>query len=415
MSPKRNLWSAALPVAVAVAVAAGVLPLSACTNEGGEPDPWPGYEDGGDIEQLWATPKAEGGRGATNYVVNEIWVTDSAIVNAQSAGVSAHDPATGEELWRVEPPDGAEELCNASTGVNADGIGALLFSVPGEQGALRDYPSCRVVAAVDTHTGEVLWSHELPGDSFAQQQPLTVGARVIAVSLGMQQQGDSFFRFAIAGGEELPTLETPGGERCRPYRWVQSARYTVGASDCRTPVFDTESGELLRYLAPADQEHFPIGVLPGERLALWGRQELVSYRDDGQSEIPVPPDNVSGFWDAVVADGVLIKRTNDDGSTQYSGWDLETGERLWDEDLFGFPEPPGADGRVALQYGVYGDDEHLAWLNPRDGSLVDGGTFPAGTSYEAFGMMPDGDRLYAVRPDTQDDRLVSLVAYDLPD
>jgi outer membrane protein assembly factor BamB len=431
MSPKRNLWSAAAALAVCA------LLLAACSGGGGDdedhepvPTAAPDETKSNAMTRLWETPPVDGAPRVSSFWINDIWVTDAAVVFVQSAGVWGYDPGSGEELWRLAPPDGADALCAATPDVNGDGIGALLYhraqdpSGEGETG-------CSVVAAVDTGSGEILWSHDLSDREGSASitasgpPPLSVGEEVIAVNFNSRGY---FFRFAIDGGEELPELEVPGGEDCQPYEWLHSATYTIGLSACdavdpeRTEgyVYDTESGVRLRHLSWSVTASPPTGLLPGDQLALWHYDTLTVYEDSGgqvRAEIPLQPG--VDAENAVVTDSELIMRTESGLSDyRYAGLDLETGAQLWENEVPGGLWFMGHDGQVPVQYP--GESvplpHHFGWLNPRDGSVSEAGVFPRDADLLNHALVTDDPAVYAVSmPQTGDDEdQVHLVAYELP-
>jgi hypothetical protein len=425
----RNLWW--------TAPAVGALLLTACGGGGGgggDGDgpgsaPGPGSTDADAITTLWESPPVEAGAREGVEWINRVWITDSALVTALASGVTGYDPDSGEELWRLEPPDGTDHLCAAAPDLNGNGIGALLYT-PVDDPSDREYGSCSVVAAVDAGAGEILWSHDLThpsGSASARMsgaRPLTVGEETIAVNLNWEGY---FFRFAIDGGEELPEPEVPGGEECEPHEWHHSAEFTVAEGLCGTFVFDTETGEAVRTL-PGWEDGRLAGVLPGDRLALWGDHELVVYEDgeDGEvmAEIPNPAVAPTGSAEAVVSDSVLVWQSDISGPYHYAGWDLETGTRLWKEELAGAPWNAGAGGAGGaedqrLPLVSQGDEgggnpalNHLAWLNPRDGSVSDVGSFPE-DSHHHMNVVAVGQVAYAITAPVGEGES-HLVAYELP-
>jgi outer membrane protein assembly factor BamB len=421
MAPGRKLWSAAL-----AAGAAGALLLAVNVWSGGGDDdvgdarPRPPADDANTLTRLWATPAVQGGGSQDATELSRIWITDEAIVTVLPTGVTAYDPASGEELWRLDAPEGADHLCDATSDVNGDGIGALAYTPVDDPIEDEDQgsESCSVVAAVDAAEGEILWSHDLTDpEGFATGElsgSLSIGDEAVVFEM---DRDEYFFRFAIDGGEELPALDVPGREECGFSEPSHTAEYTVLQNHCGLYVYDTDSGEPMRPGPDWPDDDHLIDIMGGEQLVLWGTDRLMVSDEYGNTLIEMPNPPVSG---AIVADSVLIVPTT--GERDYAGWDLDTGQLLWEEELPGsIASSGGPDGKVLVSYIEDRDDwkviPHYGWLDPRDGSVSDAGALASGNAVgPTYDLETDDPVVYelaAPRRAGEGEAAVRLVAYEL--
>ncbi|MEO3755014.1 PQQ-binding-like beta-propeller repeat protein [Streptomyces sp. B6B3] len=400
----RRTWLVVLGGALsALLVAVGVVLVNGDTGDeeltGGGPSAPP--EGDAVLEALWRTTPVDVGEADLGEDFQRVWASDRVVVLLTNAGVWGHDPESGEDLWRLEHPEGGHLVpCATSEDMNDQGVGAVLFRPEGRT-------SCTVLAAVDTGRGEVMWSEELPSTDNDPDEdvPATVGERAITVDLegwGLPTPR----RFAVADGEELPEL--PGGEDCvrasTPFWDISGERAIVrggcqvaGEVEGRLTVYDTETGDELWTRSVEDRRSVTDGsVVTGEPLILMTPDSFQVYDDDGDVRSEIPRESRADLeagsdeYDAAyetseyhLADSLLITRSrnSDEEPDIIRGFDVETGEELWERE---FPEGRGLVGAVdeepLVLHEVLADEGYpylnIARLDPADGTLNLQGLLP---------------------------------------
>jgi hypothetical protein len=174
------------------------------------------------------------------------WLTDGAVVAVTGAGTWAFDAATGERRWELPVRETGLVPCAASPAPNADGIAALLFEDVAEPSNDGEGGRCDTVGALDTRTGELLWSERLdwgPGPDHRSATLLTAGSEVITADV----EEWSSHRFTL-DGTALPLPVRPGSDPCSETRWIQGSELTLHLHLCEEysiTAFATQSGEEL--------------------------------------------------------------------------------------------------------------------------------------------------------------------------
>jgi outer membrane protein assembly factor BamB len=350
-----------------------------------------------------------------------VWLSEGTVTLLTGGGVWGFDRESGERLWRLEPPEGAEPApCAASEEANGQGVGAVLYQAEDDE-----YDNCSLLAAVDTHSGEVMWSQDLaePGDVMVGaniEVPVTVGERVIAVDPPGGSRAT--LRFAAEDGDELPQPEPPLGPECETFKWEHTAEYVVAYSEC-TPAgdnenqlttFDTETGTEL-WTRSADwffghefglQADDPLTFGSDAQLLLHDgaavRSEIpLEYIDYDEVEIGSAEDRVAyETVDYAVTESLVITRSANDNPSPdiVRGFDPETGEELWQREfseenyLFHYVDE---EPLVSYEAEVAGGRtfSHIAWLDPGDGGLSVEGVLPQDTNLTSI-VGWDDDALY---------------------
>ncbi|MEO3755017.1 PQQ-binding-like beta-propeller repeat protein [Streptomyces sp. B6B3] len=320
-----------------------------------------------------------------------------------NGGVWGYDGESGEELWRLEHPEGGDLApCAASEGVNGAGVGALLYQTEDGPG---DLPNCTVLAAVDTRRGEVTWSEDLTRTDdvavgYNIEVPVTVGERAITVDLGGAHDLE---RFAVADGEELPEPQLPDGDCDWAWAtWDIAVEHLVARARCRgesgsqLAVFDAETGEQLWKRSAADSTLVDSLFVTDDPLTLSSSTRLTVYDDNGEVRSEIPLDAIdadveigSDEWRTAfetvayhVTDSLVITRSSNDTPTEdiLRGFDAATGEELWERDLPEERALVGAVDEVPLVFYEAAENgaiyHHVARLNPEDGALVEEGLLP---------------------------------------
>lgn len=150
-------------------------------------------------QRLW---KVDIGKEPANvsHLVN--WATGDTVVRLVEHGtLRGFDARTGHVRWSLKAPRREDGVCTHSQRTNNAGVGVVAYGKDGKYGG-----KCDAVTAVDTHTGQKLWSRRLPhqlgqyGDPFDKGQKLTVGDRAVAAASDFYGEVK---RFAVRSGKPL--------------------------------------------------------------------------------------------------------------------------------------------------------------------------------------------------------------------
>ncbi len=394
--------------------------------------------------EVWRTPATDSDVGDDADLA--LWLHGSVLARVAPTHVTGFDTAEGGRLWEADEPAETRGICAASERTNDDGIGAVVYTVDG------DDEECTRLGVIDTRNGgELLWSTDLrAGDDWLganSNSPVTVTASTVSVASTAFTALVDFRRYDLATGDEAPALELP--DTGCPMDSVASS--LVGQADARivvattcepwpdgeapaswTSVYEADSGELLWTSEHPGTEPV-LGVLSGDPLMLHegvrsvspttGELEgghLVAYSDTGERLwrlAAVGADTGTWVYVRAVTDGVLIvELLPDEGDARglFAGYDLASGERLWRER---FPEMPGVLGAVGdtgqALLGAYAFDQDdggrmtLSWLDLADGTTRDFGTVPFPLEGGEVGALVafDEDRLYLTGGTEQEFRL----------
>ncbi len=418
-------------VALALLVAGGVVLM----NQGGDADSSGDEAGAGDpLTEQWRTEAIPVGEASADALSQpRPWATDQAVVAVAAGGVKGYDPATGNESWTLTPPEGADQPCGASPTVNAQGVGAVLFrpiDAPEED-------TCSVVAAVDTTSGELLWSADLTTPEYAypgsSAVPVSVGAEAVTVEL----IEDGVHRFAVADGAELPALEVPAHQACDAFYtdWRHSAAHVVAVTSCdelgggsELTVFDADSGAELWTVSDvigADED--VAEVLGDAPLTLTTADRLLSFGENGENGEPLadlPLDRSDGYLDTdpgdyAIHDGALVT-TVDESGQEFLGIDLTTGEELWQHsDGSSANALMGTEGGVLSVYSGGSEDaagivDVVARWSGQQGPGTVEGTLPEDAGF-ALAMAATDAAVYSLaEPDSGEEGAVLIEAYERP-
>ncbi|WP_130796366.1 outer membrane protein assembly factor BamB family protein [Streptomyces otsuchiensis] len=416
------------------------------------------------LSPLWEQPSDARGFGA-------VWTTTDALVLRAGDEVRALDPADGAPLWTLDHPDGAGRICQLSRTAGGSGIGGVLFATAPEpaddETAAGSPEECSLVAAVDTATGDILWTDtpgtetntgtdtDAPDARPAQPVGVSAGESVLTVSTG----DGGLHRYALTDGAHLPALSGPDDACTRgtvhdgtlvaavrdPAETGTDCAERAGGSPLRLDIHDAETG-ALSWSAEIEHEAFALRrVLAGDPLVVeatgapWDGAAVLSFPDDGDGARTLGPAEghigtvQSGGQQAVSdpaqqlpvsVDGVFVAAH--DVRTGLTAHDTRTGEELWARQQ---PDatPVGARGTSLLATGVLDGEQHLLLSDPRDqestesiGALecadcVPPGQGAAGAPSRLWVVGTDGERFYALVDAPQGDHLGRLVAYPVPD
>ncbi|MGP4111737.1 outer membrane protein assembly factor BamB family protein [Streptomyces sp. 4N509B] len=380
---------------------------------------WAGGGDEGPTE-AWRV--ADDGTHAVGDVDAAVWAHGAVVTRVGPSRVTGHDAADGRTLWEAEPPADAGRACAASEHTNADGVGAVLFTIPDAEGD----GDCVLLALVDTGDGTLLWSRRLDTSMVVRGEEVvaTVSERTVLVSLGSVADPGNVHRLDLATGEERPAppLQAP---RCpdEPLTMATShagSRFAVvtacvgddGYEHHTLSVYDADTSEPLlpHPLGGMDASAHLVSANP---LVVATGEELVAFSDSGERQWRIRAhDEATGLpllrIRAVVGGVLVTEALTADGAPRavFTGHDLRGGERLWrtrlPEDTTVLGVDDGRDGAgtaVLLGRYRYDHDEermHLTWLDPANGADRAAGSVPFTLQDSTVGAVVafDADRFY---------------------
>jgi hypothetical protein len=194
--------------ALLVSVLVGSL-LAACTgDDGSDPEPSAPTSSAGAEEAAVVSPPVLAERWTSTPIADASRLllrpgppgAATLVLSDDSKRVVGLDAATGEVRWQWAPSSG--RICDTSPGVNTAGVlGVLLDAGPGK---------CARVAALDTATGQLLWSRTVPGSPpYWQGLAVGVGERTVLA----QMFCDEVVRYAAGTGRRLASL-APRDRKC---------------------------------------------------------------------------------------------------------------------------------------------------------------------------------------------------------
>ncbi|MEO3755120.1 PQQ-binding-like beta-propeller repeat protein [Streptomyces sp. B6B3] len=431
------------------AMLVALLVASGCTGEGGdEGGSATDRTDGPTVEPLWSTPLADGDDvdGLSHLVQTpQAWVTTDTVVFPDGETMRGVDVRSGAERWRVQPPEGTDQVCAYSERVNETDVGAVLFGKgfgSGEDSGV----TCGTVAALDADSGDLLWqddvSAEFDNGYSHEGDAVSVGEEVLTFVAFCGE----VVRFDLQSGERLPTMlsadvqcthevahngqfvavkNDPDGriqelpERARELGWIPEYDSGVGLA-----VYDSESGEqLLRQeIGTYDDVHRIVSNDPLILdLTVDDNRILQVFDDAGE---PTHQLGDGGFPETLSPRGDLVRLDEGVALIQHAGdpelhaYDVATGEELWARQWNEGGTPIGIrDGRV-LAIGVEAGlpatvDPHLWAWDLRDATgRTDLGPFRSASDriVGLFSVAWDEERMYLVHSQAEE-----IVAYPLPD
>jgi outer membrane protein assembly factor BamB len=381
-----------------------------------------------------------------------LWPSASTLTHVTQGGVRGYDIATGKEKWVARPPKGAGTPCAGSAEVNDSGVGAVMYRHAAAAAADADADTdaangrsgnCSVVAAIDTRTGDVLWSKDLTDPeepASASAVEVTVGAKTVAVNL---RAGRAVHRYSAADGDELSALKPPEKVACEDPRMVHSAVSVVSLADCDDPdnagrmtVYDTDTGRV-RWSTPvkSHRDLFAGEVVADRPLTLYAAASstLRTYSSRGELRHSIPMKGADAQGSTIslqdghlVGGSVLVTRVVAEGEgldgDSYAGYDLNTGARLWKRVLPEGARLLGVEHGSVLAVSSASRTPYryeLSKIGLRDGKVSPEGVAPVGDDDQADGVTAgipialawDERRLYfSVRSGTDKPR-THLLAY----
>ncbi|MCD0483274.1 PQQ-binding-like beta-propeller repeat protein [Streptacidiphilus sp. ASG 303] len=381
----------AVLVAAGVYVAGGDDPGSPAASGGTAPAP-AGFSV--DHTRAWAAPAAPAG---ADDALQGSWLLPGAVVRGDGSGVRAYDPASGRQLWTLQPPKPGAVPCGMSP-TAAAGTGAVLWT-PRAGGK-----NCTLLSAVDTATGRQKWTKTLSDtkDSY--------GARVMVNDTRVVAVGDSeAVGYEASSGKEK--WSNAGRGKFCTLSGTGSGSTVLLHSSCadsspkeQAVTLDAGSGRLVWWRGLGSPRTVSVlSAEPAVVLTTGDKESDDKVRSwDGKgnpgAEIPVAQaggarlDVGHGSLDA--APGVFFSGTTlatalvpADGSTPANGSltavDLKSGRTLWRTTAKekGKVQPVGIDGGALVVSTEERTDQpaHLSRFALADGGESAGGGFPKGT------------------------------------
>ncbi|MFF4339960.1 PQQ-binding-like beta-propeller repeat protein [Kitasatospora sp. NPDC001540] len=344
-----------------------------------------------------ADPGTTGAQGADDTLVGS-WLLADAVVRADGTGVHAYALADGKPTWTLKAPADGAVPCGLSPAVNAAGLGAVVY----RPGADPKSP-CSTVAAVDTKSGQAVWTKTLSDtkDSYTTHVAVT-DDKVLAVG------EDKAYAWAAADGAEAWQYSGQG-KYCRlsgnaGTSAVLLHSHCADSTPADQAVALNVSDGKVKYWRGLNNQPTMVTVLSAEpavvltstanpadsRVFAWGAE------GDPAAEIPLAVEG-GGRLDVDSGSFATVPGTYFHGTTMFAAvvpenggnptsiaaYDLATGKQQWRTPIAekGKARPVGvdADGLVVAVDERTGQPAHLSRFALSGGQETQGGAFPQGT------------------------------------
>ncbi|MFI6422540.1 PQQ-binding-like beta-propeller repeat protein [Streptomyces sp. NPDC050842] len=377
-----------------------------------------GWVPGWSMTTTWVA-KSDAAEAAPEDAADRTWVAGDLVVRGRPDGVRAFHAGSGAKRWEYTPPR-LTDICALSA--TADDSVALV-AYTGRGGG------CATVAALDLKDGRELWhASRVPAlDAVADQGllpgqgPLTGrgflgvgGALAVADGLGLvlEAGGDApaLRALELRTGAPRWTAAVPKG--CEPGPTATAPKQVLTVLTCggemKLAAFAPADGTAL-WTVPLDARR---GVTAGTAVSVVSAEPIV-LRVDGRDFLAFGPDGRPGprikpggapsrldGADVAVSDGRLFALTKGGRWGRIVGYDLTSGDQLWQEGLGGAGYTVG---------GLYAGGGRVMALrtSTRSGNILH--TFDAATGDEeqrvfrelaspAQEVIPLGELLIAVHP-----------------
>lgn len=133
------------------------------------------------------------------------WSKPTSVVIPQTRSLTSYAATTGRRQWTLALP---QDVCALATAPNTSGIAAVLL---GKDTGSVDDESCAYAAAVDLHTGRLLWTTKIQGLSEYGFLEAAVGPKAVVVT----NPCDTALSLSIDDGARLTRLAPHGqGDGC---------------------------------------------------------------------------------------------------------------------------------------------------------------------------------------------------------
>ncbi|MGW4807886.1 outer membrane protein assembly factor BamB family protein [Kitasatospora sp. NPDC004272] len=388
--------------ALAVLITAGVLAVSGEDEDKPAEKAAPGGPQNISVAHAksWtvaADPGAGGDQGTDDTLVGS-WLLADAVVRADGTGVHAYGLADGKPTWTLKAPADGAVPCGLSPAVNGSGLGAVVY-----RPAADPKSPCSTVAAVDTKSGQAVWTKTLSDtkDSYATHVSVTED-KVVAVgedkayAWGVADGAEAwqyggqgkFCRLSGSAGASVVLLHshcadsTPGDQAVALNVGDGKVKYWRGLNNQPTTVtvLSAEPAVVLTTGAkPEDERVFAWGAEGDPAVEIPTAVEgggRLDVDNGGFAAVPGVYFQGSSMFAAVVPGG--------GGSpTAIAAYDLGTGKQQWRTPIAekGKAHPAGvdADGLLLSVDERADQPAHLSRFALSDGKETQGGAFPQGT------------------------------------
>ncbi|QKW22191.1 PQQ-binding-like beta-propeller repeat protein [Kitasatospora sp. NA04385] len=363
-----------------------------------------------------ADPGTAGAQGTDDTLAGS-WLLADTVVRADGTGVHAYGLADGKPGWTLKAPADGAVPCGLSPAVNGSGLGAVVYRASADPKS-----PCSTVAAVDTKSGQAVWTKTLSDtkDSYAAHVSVTED-KVVAVG------EDKAYAWAAADGAEAWQYGGQG-KFCR-LSGSAGASVVLLHSHCAdsTPgdqaVALNVSDGKVKFWRGLNNQPATVTVLSAEPAVVLTTgakpedERVFAWGAEGDPGVEIPTavegggrlDVDSGSFATVP--GVYFQGTSmfaaivpgGGGSpTAIAAYDLTTGKSQWRTPIAekGKAHPAGVDaGGLVVSVDERADQPaHLSRFALSGGQETQGGAFPQGT----------GSLLSAGRVHTVPGRLVAV-------
>ncbi|MEV7216089.1 PQQ-binding-like beta-propeller repeat protein [Kitasatospora cineracea] len=406
--------------ALAVLVTAGVLAVS---DDGDKPTAQSPQGSSQNISvahtKSWtvaADQAAAGAQGADDTLVGS-WLLADSVVRADGTGVHAYALADGKPTWTLKAPADGAVPCGLSPAVNAAGLGAVAY-----RPAADPKSPCSTVAAVDTKSGQAVWTKTLSDakDSYTTHVAVT-DDKVVAVGddkASAWAAADGAEAWQYTGQGKFCTLSGNAGaavvvlhSRCADSTPADQA-VALNVADGKVKFWRGLNNQptTVTVLSAEPAVVLTTGEKPADdRVFAWGAE------GDPAAEIPVAVEGGGrldvghGSFDPVPAvyfqGSTMFAAVVPEGGgnpTAITAYDLATGKPQWRTPVAekSKARPIGVDaGGLVVAADERGDQPaHLSRFALAGGQETQGGAFPQGT----------GSLLTAGRVSTSSGHLVAV-------
>ncbi|BAJ31497.1 MULTISPECIES: PQQ-binding-like beta-propeller repeat protein [Kitasatospora] len=326
------------------------------------------------------------------------WLLADAVVRADGTGVHAYGLADGKPVWTLKAPADGAVPCGLSPAVNASGLGAVVY-----RPAADPKSPCSTLAAVDTKSGQAVWTKTLSDakDSYAAHVAVT-DDKVIAVG------EDKAAAWAAADGAEVWQY-TGQGKFCTLSGSAGAATVLLHSACADSTPHDQAvalnlADGKVKYWRGLNNQPTTVTVLSAEpaavlttgakpedeRVFAWGAEGdpavEIPLAVEGGGRLDVDHGSFAAVPGTYFQGGTMFAPVVPDGGgnpSAIAAYDLGTGKSLWRTPIAekGKARPVGVDagGLVVAVDERTGQPAHLSRFALTGGQETQGGAFPQGT------------------------------------
>jgi outer membrane protein assembly factor BamB len=224
-------------VVAAASVAAIGLPACGGGGGGSSDERTPPRSPVAALRQAWSVDAGALWNAPPNSTEPWAWTTATSLIVPGKRELTSYAAADGAKQWTVALP---RPVCAVADAPNEAGIGAVLLS----GGTAVNPQACGAVAAIDTHTGRLLWTRSLRGRSSYGLTDVQVGPKAVAIT----NPCDRALTLSVRTGAPLATFPEREYEGCR-HSYASDGRIVVDGhrhiADEEVVGYDAASGRRL--------------------------------------------------------------------------------------------------------------------------------------------------------------------------